>query len=179
MAASPKRKLFDTSTFVVLALALVGVAVVFAREGLAGVGHVLLEDVWLYLEILPKVLAGCLIGALVTILLPREVVTRWVGGDSGLRGLLIATLIGAVLPGGPFTIYPLAATFFLIGAGVGPVIAFVTSWTLLGFNRAIVWEIPFFGVDFVLWRMLASLPLPILAGFLGSLFARFIGGLRP
>jgi hypothetical protein len=29
-----------------------------------------------------------------------------------------------------------------------------------------VWELPFFGVDFVLWRMLVAIPLPILAGLL-------------
>ena len=38
------------------------------------------------------------------------------------------------------------------------------SWTLLGYARALVWELPFFGVDFVTWRVIVSLPLPILAG---------------
>ena len=38
------------------------------------------------------------------------------------------------------------------------------SWTLLGYARALVWELPFFGLDFVTWRIIFSLPLPILAG---------------
>ncbi|MFX5583074.1 hypothetical protein ABTE20_20930, partial [Acinetobacter baumannii] len=83
-------------------------------EGAHGLFEIFAEDAWLFVEILPKVLAGCLIGAFVQLLLPREVVSRWVGGDSGLTGLIIATAIGAILPGGPFTIYPLAGAFLAI-----------------------------------------------------------------
>ena len=31
------------------------------------------------------------------------------------------------------------------------------SWTLIGYTRALVWELPFFGLDFVTWRILFSL----------------------
>jgi uncharacterized membrane protein YraQ (UPF0718 family) len=170
------RSLVDASTAVVLALVLVGAVIVYRREGFAGVAHVLAEDAWLFADILPKVLAGCLIGAFVTVLLPRELVSRWVGGDSGLMGLVIATLIGAIMPGGPFTIYPLAGAFLAIGAGVGPAVAFVTSWTLIGLNRAIIWEVPFLGIDFVTTRMLVSLPLPVVAGLGAAFLARFVPG---
>jgi uncharacterized membrane protein YraQ (UPF0718 family) len=170
------RNLVDASTAVVLALVLAGAAVVYRREGIAGITHVLAEDAWLFFDILPKVLAGCLIGAFVAVLLPRELVSRWVGGDSGLVGLVIATLIGAIMPGGPFTIYPLAGAFLAIGAGVGPAVAFVTSWTLIGLNRAIIWEVPFLGVDFVTTRMLVSLPLPIVAGLGAAFLARYVPG---
>lgn len=159
-----------------LALVLVGAFFVWRRDGWSGVWHILAEDSWLFVDILPKVLAGCLIGAFVAALLPREIVTRWVGGESGLTGLMIATAIGAVLPGGPFTIYPLAGAFLTIGAGIGPVVAFVTSWTLIGLNRAIIWEVPFLGFDFVTTRMLVSLPLPILAGLGAKALARLIAG---
>jgi uncharacterized membrane protein YraQ (UPF0718 family) len=170
------RNLLDASTAFVLALVLIGAAVVYRREGFGGIAHVLAEDAWLFIDILPKVLAGCLIGAFVAVLLPRELVSRWVGGDSGLTGLVIATLIGAIMPGGPFTIYPLAGAFLAIGAGVGPAVAFVTSWTLIGLNRAIIWEVPFLGVDFVTTRMLVSLPLPIVAGLGAAFLARYVPG---
>ncbi|QCI64286.1 permease [Phreatobacter stygius] len=170
------RKIVDISTLVVLALVLTGAFFVYRREGARGLLEILGEDTWLFVEILPKVLAGCLIGAFVQLLLPREVVSRWVGGDSGLTGLIIATAIGAILPGGPFTIYPLAGAFLAIGAGVGPAVAFVTSWTLIGLNRAIIWEVPFFGIDFVILRTIASLPLPILAGLGAHFLAKLVPG---
>ncbi|MCA4923504.1 MAG: hypothetical protein ING86_12030, partial [Methylobacterium sp.] len=31
-------------------------------------------------------------------------------------------------------------------------------------NRAVIWEMPFFGTDFVLFRFLVSLPMPVLLG---------------
>ena len=114
---------------------------------------------------LPKVLAGCLIGAFVTLLLPRE--TDRALGRGGVRHLAASCsrrVAGAILPGGPFTIYPVAAAFLAAGADAGAACAFVISWTLLGYTRAIVWELPFFGLDFVTWRIIFSLPLPILAG---------------
>jgi uncharacterized membrane protein YraQ (UPF0718 family) len=170
------RSIVDTSTLVVLGLVLAGAVLVYRREGLDGLLHILAEDSWLFVEILPKVLAGCLIGAFMAALLPREVVSRWVGGDSGFTGLVIATAIGAILPGGPFTIYPLAGAFLAIGAGVGPTVAFVTSWTVIGLNRAIIWEVPFFGIEFVTMRMIASLPLPILAGLAAHGLAKLVPG---
>ena len=122
---------------------------------------------------LPKVLAGCLIAAFITMLLPRDMVGRWVGAESGIKGILISRrFAGIILPGGPFTIFPIAAAFLAVGADVGAAIALITSWTLLGINRALVWEMPFFGFDFVVWRSLAALPLPIVAGLLARLIAR-------
>ena len=70
-------------------------------------------------------------------------------------------MMGAVLPGGPLTIYPVAAAFLVLGADVGTAVAFITAWNLLGYNRALIWELPFFGPEFVGWRILIALPLPI------------------
>src|SRR4030095_9848612 len=114
--------------------------------------EILTEDLGLFGTMLPKVLAGCLIGAFVTLLLPREAIARGVGPDPGIGAILVATLAGAILPGGPFTIYPVAAAFLAAGADAGAACAFVISWTLLGYARALVWELPFFGLDFVTWR---------------------------
>jgi uncharacterized membrane protein YraQ (UPF0718 family) len=98
-----------------------------------------------------------------------------VGSESRFTGLLIATAAGAILPGGPFTIYPVAAAFVVMGADVGAIVAFVTSWSLLGYARALVWELPFFGVDFVAWRVLLALPLPLIAGLTARAVVRFSG----
>ena len=130
------------------------------------------KTIALFAAMLPKVLAGCCIGAFVTLLLPREMVARWVGHESGMTGLAIATAFGFILPGGPLTAYPVAGAFLLVGADAGTVVAFIVSWTLIGYTRAIVWELPFFGSDFVLWRIAMALPLPILAGVLARIAVR-------
>jgi len=168
----PRRATFDWSMVVIVAIVVAAAAAVYVRDGADAFLHVLYGDLDLFIDVLPKVLAGCLIGAFVTLLLPREVVTRWVGAESGITGLFIATFAGLVLPGGPLAIYPVASAFLVAGADMGAVIALLSSWTLIGFNRALVWEIPFMGVDFVLWRALAALPFPIVLGLLGRVAAK-------
>ena len=173
--ASKKRPLFDWAFLVVATISAVSAAYVFHKEGWSVSLDILTEDLMLFATILPKVAAGCLIGALVRLLVPREVIVRWVGEGSGLRGLLIAAFVGALFPGGPFTIFPLAGAFMLIGADKGAAVAFVTGWLLLGINRAIIWEMPFFGHDIVLMRMGISLLIPVAAGIM----ARWLDRLLP
>ena len=161
-----KRKAFDWSSATV-AVAVFGAAgMVYWRDGRDRFLEILISDFSLFLDILPKVLAACLIAAFVAVLMPRAAVQRWVGAESGMLGILIATLAGVICPGGPITIFPVAAAFVAIGADVGAAIAFITSWTLLGYSRILVWELPFFGGEFVIWRVIISIPLPVIAGLL-------------
>jgi len=157
---------FEWSTAVIGGVSLAAGAIVYLRDGAARFTAIFTNDLGLFGSMLPKMAAGCLVSAFVTRLLPREVVARLVGTESGMLGLLIATLMGAALPGGPLTIYPVAGAFLLLGADAGTAIAFITAWNLLGYNRALIWEMPFFGSDFVFWRIVVALPLPLLAGAL-------------
>jgi len=162
----PKRTAFDWSSAAIAVAVVVSAAVVYRRDGQARFLEILFGDVSLFIDILPKVLAACLIAAFVAVLMPREVVLRWVGAESGVLGIVIATLAGIICPGGPITIFPIAAAFVAIGADTGAAIAFITSWTLLGYARILVWELPFFGGEFVFWRTIVALPMPIIAGLL-------------
>ena len=160
------RKTFDWSTATIAVAVVVAAVVVYRRDGQARFLEILISDSLLFVDILPKVLAACLIAAFVAVLMPREVVLRWVGAESGFLGIIIATLAGVICPGGPITIFPIAAAFVAIGADTGAAIAFITSWTLLGYARVLVWELPFFGGEFVIWRIIISIPLPIVAALL-------------
>ncbi len=87
-------------------------------------------------------------------------------GLFGTRGLLVATAKGALVPGGPMMIFPLAAGFRAAGATTATIVTFVTAWSLLGINRTVIWEMSFLHVDFVALRVLICLPLPLLAGLI-------------
>jgi len=170
-----RRRTFDWATATIAVLAVGAAAIVYVRDGPARFLGILDSDLWLLGDMLPKVLAGCVIAVFITLLLPRAMVARWVGEESGFSGLVIAAVVGFVLPGGPITIYPVAGAFIAMGADAGAVVAFLTSWSLVGYARALVWEMPFFGVHFVLWRVLIALPLPLLAGVLVRIAARMLG----
>jgi len=172
----PRRRIksFDWSTGAVAAITVAAGAWVYWHDGQARFLESVSGDVGLTIYMLPKVLAGCLIGALVTLLLPREVVARWVGAESGLLGLAIAYIAALILPGSPLTIFPIASAFLAVGADVGAVVVYITAWSLIGYQRALVWELPFLGPHFVIWRIIVSLPLPLIAGLLARLLLRAI-----
>jgi uncharacterized membrane protein YraQ (UPF0718 family) len=175
MSSPSRRGALDWSTGVLALLVLGSAVTVFVRDGSAKFFHILKDDALLFLNMMPNLLAGCLVGAFIALLLPREVVNRWVGAESGFTGILIATVAGAILPGGPFTIYPIAATLSVLGADIAANVALIVSWSLLGYSRALIWELPFFGIDFVGWRVLLAVPLPFIAGMIARPLARAIG----
>ena len=174
MAERRRVRSFEWSTAIIAAISIAAGTIVFIRDGFDRFIAILTSDLWLFSTMLPKMAAGSLIAAFVTRLLPREVVARVVGSESGLLGLLVAIMMGAVLPGGPLTIYPVAGAFLVLGADAGTAVAFITAWNLLGYNRALIWELPFFGAEFVGWRIVIALPLPLLAGVLARLAARAV-----
>jgi len=174
MAERRRVRSFEWSTAIIAAISITAGTIVFVRDGFDRFIAILTSDLWLFTTMLPKMAAGSLIAAFVTRLLPREVVARVVGSESGLLGLLVAIVMGAVLPGGPLTIYPVAGAFLVLGADAGTAVAFITAWNLLGYNRALIWELPFFGAEFVGWRIVIALPLPLLAGVLARLAARAV-----
>jgi uncharacterized membrane protein YraQ (UPF0718 family) len=161
------RKPIGWSMMSIAVLVVVCATLVWRRDGIDGVLEILFHDLTLFGGILPRVLAGCLLGAFIAEILPHEKVSRSLGPKSGLKGLLIGTAFGAILPGGPFTAYPVAAALLTVGADFGATIAMVVSWTLIGYGRAVAWELPIMGTDFTLWRIVISLPIPVLAGALG------------
>ena len=58
---------------------------------------------------------------------PRDLLVAWMGEDSGLRGIVLAWLAGLLLPGGPYVVFPLAATLCKQGVGAGALIMKSTS----------------------------------------------------
>jgi uncharacterized membrane protein YraQ (UPF0718 family) len=170
-----RRRAFDWSTALIAALVIGSGTTVYLRDGRDRFVEIFSGDLTLFFEMMPKTLAGCLVGAFIALLLPREVVGRWVGADSKIVGLLIATVAGAILPGGPFTIFPVAAAFAAMGADIGAIVAFITGWSMCGYSRALVWELPFFGLHFVGWRVLLALPLPLIAGLTARYIVRATG----
>jgi uncharacterized membrane protein YraQ (UPF0718 family) len=174
MSNRPSPPALDWSTGLLVVLVVGAMITVFVRDGGTRFVEIMVDNAWLFANMMPNVLAGCLVGAFIALLLPREMVNRWVGAESGFSGLLIATVAGAIVPGGPFTVFPIATALSILGADAGAIVALIVSWSLLGYSRALIWELPFFGVDFVAWRVLLAVPLPFIAGYLARPITRYV-----
>ena len=115
-------------------------------------------------------MAGALLlSAYIQLLVPRDMVARYLGDQSGLRGVSLATGLGFGTPGGPSTSFPVVAALYHAGTGRAPLVAYLTAWSTIGFNRILTWELPLLGMEFAILRELASLPLPFVAAFVSSL----------
>ena len=112
--------------------------------------------------------AAFLLSSILVIMLPKELIAEWLGRGSGIRGIAIATLVGMITPGGPSLIYPILMALYKAGASVGPVIAYLTSWSLVSIVRITVWEIPFLGLAFAITRVIISIIIPMTLGVLGQ-----------
>jgi len=162
--ARPPHRLIDGSFLFVVALAVLSGAGVLWLKGAERFWAILLTDTGFALALLPKIVAGLVIACALPFLLPREQVLRFIGPDSGLRGLVIAMAAGAVFPGGPSVTYPLTIGLMTAGADLGAGVALVSGWVLLGLNRTLIWELSFLPADFVGLRVALSLPAPVILG---------------
>jgi len=114
------------------------------------------------------VIAFILVG-FVNVLSPTELIQDWIGPGTGFLGLLLAELVGMLLPGGPYVIFPIIATLYHYGAGLGPAVTIITSWATQALI-SVSFEIPFMGWRFSAIRWGLGLGVPILAGVAALLF---------
>lgn len=119
--------------------------------------------------ILPLLIFAFIVAGMVQVLIPQEILRSWIGKESGLKGIFIGTIAGAVAPGGPYVSLPVAAGLLRSGAGVGTMVAFLTGWSLWAFGR-LAMEVGILGWKFTLIRFGSTFFFPPIAG----LIAHFI-----
>jgi len=164
--APPSQGAQRTSLALVAALCAASGLLCWLLKGSAGIAEALGIAWGLFLTILPVLGAALLLAGFVQAGIAKETIARWLGAESGMRGLLVATLAGIATPGGPMAAFPLVLALAAGGADRGALIAYITAWSLNGLQRILVWELPLLGPEFAGLRFLASLPLPILAGLI-------------
>jgi uncharacterized membrane protein YraQ (UPF0718 family) len=113
-------------------------------------------------------IAAFVIAGLIQAVIPQEIIVRWMGKESGSKGIFIGMVLGTFTPGGPMMQFPIIASLYQLGIGIGPLVSYLTAWSLLGFQRLIMWEFPFLGVQVVLIRLAASILFPFIAGWLSK-----------
>ncbi|HEY82211.1 MAG TPA: permease [Dehalococcoidia bacterium] len=118
-------------------------------------------------QIIPLLIFAFIVAGMIQALVPREMVAKWVGVESGFRGLLIGSALGGLMPGGPMTSLPVAAGLLRVGASIGTMVAFLTGWSLLAISRLPL-EIGLMGWKFALIRLACVFFFPPIAGFIAN-----------
>ena len=123
----------------------------------------------LLLQITPLLILAFIIAGMVPQLVSTEMISKWIGSESGLKGILIGTGLGAIMPGGPFVSLPIAAGLLRAGASIGTMVAFLTAWSLLAVSRLPL-EMGLMGWQFALIRLACTFFFPPIAGLIANLF---------
>ncbi|MBN1766187.1 MAG: permease [Sedimentisphaerales bacterium] len=156
--------LIATIMMVVLAL---GLLLIGYQKGqgqhLAG-----LKSAWMMTwQILPLLICAFIVAGMIQVLIPQESLNRWIGSESGMKGIFIGTIAGGFTPGGPYVSLPIATGLLKSGAGVGTMVAFITGWSLIAVGR-LPMEVGIMGWKFTLIRLGCTFFLPPIAGWLAQ-----------
>jgi uncharacterized membrane protein YraQ (UPF0718 family) len=162
----------DTTTLVLAAVAAILLAIAFWRgrdlplAGLSAAGRTLWRN-------LPILLLGFVIAGLVQVLVPRDLISRWLGTQAGVKGVLIACVAGGLVPGAPYAVFPLVAALYKAGAGLGVVVGFISAWALWSVSRLPV-EMALIDPKAALVRYSITFVVPPIAGLLANAATRLL-----
>ena len=122
----------------------------------------LFESVWV------ELLLGFLIAGFVDVLISPGQITAWLGTETSTRGILVGWMAGLVIPGGPYLLFPLAASLWKTGVSPGALIALITAKTLVSPVRILTYEAPLLGWRLTIARCVPALLIPPIMGILGQ-----------
>ena len=160
------RDAFGRGFWMFVIMAAVAGATCWLVKGRAATLAALFSEGGMMVDLLPRVLLALSVASLIWVLLPRNRIAELFGSDRGIWALLIAAVAGMITPGGPSSAYALLALLAASGADRGALISYIAAWAILGLQRVLIWDVPFLGTDFALFRILICLPLPIIAGYI-------------
>ena len=150
----------------IMTLAVIGLSVSAWYQGGADLlGTGVMAGMVMFIDVLPMLLAAFAVSGLVQALMNPQLINRFLGEGGGLKGILLGSVAGGVIPGGPYVYYPLSASFASAGVPASTLMSFVVGKSLWDLAR-IPMEVAIIGVTPAMIRLLVTLPFPIIAGLL-------------
>lgn len=131
-----------------------------------------LKKAWKSFEnILPLVLAVLLLIGLILSVLDAQTISKLLGSESGIIGMVIAAVIGCItlIPG--FVAFPLAASLLQAGAGYAQIIMFISTLMMVGI-ATLPLEAKYFGKRIAVKRNLLSLAVAVITSCLIGVIMR-------
>ncbi|MBO8179893.1 MAG: permease [Archaeoglobus sp.] len=94
---------------------------------------------------------------------PKDIVVRYLGKTSGVKGIFLAIILGT-LPTGPLYIaFPIASALLKKGAKISNIVVFLSAWACIKVPQEMV-ELQFLGVRFMLSRLSLTIIFVVIMG---------------
>ncbi|MDR1773759.1 MAG: permease [Clostridioides sp.] len=114
------------------------------------------------LSVLPPVM---LILGLIDAWVPREILMKYMGDNSGVMGVIIAMLIGSVAAGPMYAAFPFTSVLIKKGVRFSNIIIFMNAWCVTKIST-LLFEFSALGYKFTIARLIIDLPAVIIMGYI-------------
>lgn len=102
--------------------------------------------------------------------IPKEKFQTSLGDRSGVKGIILAFILGTVAAGPLFAAFPIAKSLSEKGVRTANTVIFLSSWGTIKIPMLLM-ECSFLGVRFALLRFIFTIPFILLIGFLIERFS--------
>ena len=127
-----------------------------------------------FLELIMILPAVMIIIGLFSVWIPKEMVVKYMGKTSGIRGIFVAIALG-MLPTGPLYIaFPMAIALLKKGAKISNIVIFISAWACIKLPQELV-EIQFLGIEFTLLRLALTIIFIVIMGIIIEKIIDFTG----
>ncbi len=108
------------------------------------------------IELVTVLPAVMILMGLMTVFISNDMISRLLGGSAGLRGVVLAFVLGT-LPTGPlYVAFPFARSLRDKGAGVMNITIFLSAWACIKLPQELV-ELRFLGWQFMVTRLVLTI----------------------
>ena len=104
---------------------------------------------------------------LLDVWVPREIMIKYMGEGSGLKGILLAILIGSAAAGPLYGAFPVAAVFMKKGVKFSNILIFIGAWSTTKIPM-FLFEAASLGLKFAVTRLIVDIPGIILIAYVLS-----------
>ncbi len=107
----------------------------------------------------------CILLGLLDVWVPRDTMIKFMGENSGIRGIVLAIILGSAAAGPLYGAFPVAAVFMKKGVKFSNVLIFIGAWSTTKVPM-FLFEISSLGTRFALTRLLLDIPGIIIIAFI-------------
>jgi uncharacterized membrane protein YraQ (UPF0718 family) len=115
-------------------------------------------------RMVPAIVLTMFAAGLLVPVIPSQAVGPWIGESSGVTGVVIASLLGGLIPSGPMISFPIILILQDAGAGTAQLVSLLSAWSVVAVHRLVAFEVPLMGPVFTIRRLAASIAIPFISG---------------
>lgn len=116
--------------------------------------------------VLPPIM---LLLGLMDVWVPRETMMKYMGDNSGIKGVFLAIIIGSLAAGPMYAAFPFTKVLLKKGVKFSNIIIFMNAWCVTKIPT-LMFEVSALGYKFTLARLLIDIPGVIIMGYLVEFF---------